>query len=351
MPRKSQKKKKKAEAAATSLPAIASVEDKDKVLLKPRTAISKRRRTPIMSKPAGGVQQIVAAIEKEVEKEINETEKEEKGSSKNKKKNIKNSDKSTATTASSPSQSSSSKKQKGKGKKATTASMGSSSSKKALLIIDVQKDFCPGGSLAVKEGDDIVEGINQLKQLKCWDVVAVSQDWHPKGHHSFSSTHAGEKDRDGNPIKAGIICMYNAGGRDEVFWPDHCIQGSDGAKFHANLVVNKKDEIVQKGTNPKVDSYSAFVDNDKKNLTRLYPLLDKHGITEVFVCGIATDYCVNFTCQDAIERKDGKEGSFKVNLVVDLCRGVDETTSKEAVEKLEKLGVKIIKSADLLKAQ
>jgi len=266
-----------------------------------------------------------------------------------------------STTPTSTSSSSKNKKGKKAAKKSTkatttTATTSSSSSKmggsnstlkKALLIIDVQNDFCPGGSLAVNEGDKIVPGINKLKLLN-WDLVVLSQDWHPKGHHSFSSTHEGENDKAGGLIKAGTICVYNAKGNDEVFWPDHCVQGSEGAKFHPNLVVLPKDQIVKKGSHLYTDSYSAFVDNDKKRQTGLYRLLDNYKIGEVFVCGIATDYCVNFSCQDAIKRQDGKDNNFKVNLVYDLCRGVDDTTSKAAVEALEKMGVKLVKSEDIL---
>jgi len=336
-----QKKEDQAEVeaeATKSLPAAVITQHQQQT--KPKPAISKRRRPVKKSEDTPSTSTTTSSTTTTSTSSASEVKEEEVKSEKSSKveEEIHEEEQKPST----------SKSSKRKGRK---ANMGSSNSaiKRALLIIDVQNDFCPGGSLAVKEGDLIVEGINKLKQLR-WDVVAVSQDWHPKGHHSFSSTHEGEKDKEGGAIKAGAIHVSkHSSGADEVFWPDHCIQGSDGAKFHEKLIISPKDEIILKGTEPKVDSYSAFVDNDKKHLTRLYEVLDKNGIGEVYVCGIATDYCVNFTCQDAIHRKDGKTNHFKVNLVLELCRGVDETTSKAAVETLVKLGVKIVKSADVPK--
>jgi len=199
--------------------------------------------------------------------------------------------------------------------------------------------------LAVAGGDEVVPIINQLKSKLPWDLVVLSQDWHPKGHHSFSSVHVGEKDVNGNAIKSGTVCFRGG----EVLWPDHCVQGSKGSEFHPNLRVEKTDKIVQKGKNPQVDSYSAFVDNNKKQMTGLYDILDHAGITTVYICGIATDYCVNYTCQDAVERKDGKKPAYKTHLILDAARGVDNTTSVAAVEDLKKKGVVVVQSQDLLK--
>jgi nicotinamidase/pyrazinamidase len=227
--------------------------------------------------------------------------------------------------------------------------------KKALLIIDVQNDFIPGGSLAVAEGNKIVPLINKIKDKKhangkdrYWDIVVLSQDWHPAGHGSFSSSHVGELDANGKEIKAGSISVSNARSEGEVLWPDHCVQGSKGAEFHSDLVVDPTDIVVRKGTDPHVDSYSAFADNNHTKLTGLYDILDKTGITDVYVCGIATDYCVNFTCQDAVNRKDGKSNVYTTHLIVDACRGVSVDTSNSAIESLTSKNVKILKSSDLI---
>jgi len=214
--------------------------------------------------------------------------------------------------------------------------------KKALLVIDVQNDFIPGGSLAVAEGDVVVPLINGFKSKGGWDLVVHSQDWHPRGHGSFSSSHAGEKDGSGKEIEAGSISVATTG---DVLWPDHCVQGSQGADFHPKLILNKEDVIVKKGTDPRVDSYSAFCDNHHNSLTGLYEILDKAGITDVYVCGIATDYCVFYTCQDAVKRKDGKDKPYNTYVILDACRGVAPDTSEKAVETMRSIGVKVINSS------
>eukprot|EP01111_Echinosteliopsis_oligospora_P018313 TRINITY_DN830_c0_g1_i1.p2 TRINITY_DN830_c0_g1~~TRINITY_DN830_c0_g1_i1.p2 ORF type:complete len:227 (-),score=71.89 TRINITY_DN830_c0_g1_i1:18-698(-) len=222
--------------------------------------------------------------------------------------------------------------------------------KKALLVIDVQNDFI-SGSLAVAGGDEVVPIIRDLQEKCSWDLIVWSQDWHPAKHASFSSEWVGKNDINGKAIEAGKTTVVNIRGTVEVFWPDHCIQGSKGAEFHKDLSVGKNVTIVQKGKNPQVDSYSAFADNSQKDLTELYSVLDKAQITEVYVCGIATDYCVNYTCQDAVVRKD-KDGkpSYNTFLILDACRGVAQDTSTQAVTKLQQApyDVKVISSKDLL---
>jgi len=216
--------------------------------------------------------------------------------------------------------------------------------KKALLVIDVQNDFI-SGSLAVAEGEKIVPLVNALKcKENYWDLVVLSQDWHPAGHSSFSSEHVGEKDIGGNEIKAGITTQAADG---NMLWPDHCIQESWGSQFHQSLIIKKTDVIIQKGTNPEVDSYSAFVDNNKKNLTGLYDILDKADISDVYVCGLATDYCVNYTCQDAIHRRDENGVPYNTHLIIDACRGVAEGSTIAAIESLTKDKVKILAIKDL----
>ena len=158
---------------------------------------------------------------------------------------------------------------------------------KALLVIDVQNDFCPGGSLAVKEGDQIVSGINRF--MPQFDLVVASQDWHPENHGSFAVNH--EK-------TPGELIELN--GLTQILWPKHCVQGSAGAEFHAELNTDEIDAVFTKGENPLIDSYSAFYDNGHLNKTGLDDYLKSKQVTELFLCGLATDYCVKFTALDAV---------------------------------------------------
>ena len=151
----------------------------------------------------------------------------------------------------------------------------------ALIVIDVQNDFCPGGALAVAGGDDIVSGINAL--MDDFGVVVLTQDWHPAGHSSFASSHAGK-----SPLEL-IDMPYGP----QVLWPDHCIQGTTGADFHADLRTDA-DLIIRKGMNPAIDSYSAFFENDHTTPTGLEGYLRTRGITDVTLVGLATDFCVYY---------------------------------------------------------
>eukprot|EP00026_Physarum_polycephalum_P015320 Phypoly_transcript_15968.p1 GENE.Phypoly_transcript_15968~~Phypoly_transcript_15968.p1 ORF type:complete len:228 (+),score=30.95 Phypoly_transcript_15968:165-848(+) len=226
------------------------------------------------------------------------------------------------------------------------------SQKKALLIIDVQYDFLPGGSLAVNEGEKIIPLINQLKKEVKWDLVVLSQDWHPKCHKSFSSEWAGKKDIHGKEVISGSVHEINCRGPNETLWPDHCVQGSHGAEFSAELEISKTDIIVKKGTNPEIDSYSAFADNSKSAITELYNVLDSHGITDVYVCGLATDFCVYFTCLDATVRKDGSDKPpYKTTLIEDACRGVFAERSKQVVGEIQHPphNVRVLKTSDVLR--
>ncbi|GLQ28513.1 bifunctional nicotinamidase/pyrazinamidase [Sulfitobacter pacificus] len=175
----------------------------------------------------------------------------------------------------------------------------------ALVVIDVQNDFCPGGALAVAGGDDIVQGINAL--MNEFDAVILTQDWHPAGHSSFASSHAGKAPMD-------LIDMPYG---PQMLWPDHCIIGSMGAKFHTELHQDRADLIIRKGYNPAIDSYSAFFENDHKTPTGLEGYLRTRGITGVTMVGLALDFCVNYSAVDAARQ------GFEVTVQQDLCRAID----------------------------
>jgi nicotinamidase/pyrazinamidase len=177
--------------------------------------------------------------------------------------------------------------------------------KHALIVIDVQNDFCPGGALAVPEGDLIVAGINA--RMAAFDTVVLTQDWHPAGHSSFASSHAGKAPYDMVEMPYG----------PQVLWPDHCVQGSAGADFHKDLNVNRADLIIRKGMNSAIDSYSAFFENDQTTPTGLEGYLRTRGITALTLVGLATDFCVNFSAQDAARL------GFEVSVEEALCRAID----------------------------
>lgn len=197
---------------------------------------------------------------------------------------------------------------------------------KALLVIDVQNDFCPGGNLAVPKGDQIIPGVNEF--MKKFDLVVASQDWHPERHGSFASVHA--------KVPGEVITLNEL---EQVLWPDHCIQGSFGAQFHKDLCVEKINKVVTKGENPLIDSYSAFFDNGHLYETELHKYLQSKKVTELYVCGLATDYCVKFTALDALNL------GYKTVLVEDLCRGVNlqDGEVKSAIREMNSAGVEIIK--------
>lgn len=175
----------------------------------------------------------------------------------------------------------------------------------ALIVIDVQNDFCPGGALAVADGDAIVPGINALMVES--DLVVLTQDWHPAGHSSFASQHA-----DAAPFSVTQM-PYGA----QVLWPDHCVIGSPGAAFHPDLATDQAHLVIRKGSNPAIDSYSAFFENDQKTPTGLEGYLKTRGVTELVMVGLATDFCVNFSAVDAAKL------GFAVTVREDLCRAID----------------------------
>ncbi len=175
----------------------------------------------------------------------------------------------------------------------------------ALLVIDVQYDFCPGGALAVPGGDEIVPGINAL--MKEYPAVILTQDWHPAGHSSFASQHEGRA-----PMEM-IEMPYGP----QILWPDHCVQGSRGAEFHDDLDVDRADLIIRKGFRREVDSYSAFFENDHETPTGLEGYLRTRGIDKVTLVGLATDFCVNFSAVDAAKL------GFETEVREDLTRAID----------------------------
>ena len=175
----------------------------------------------------------------------------------------------------------------------------------ALIVIDVQNDFCPGGALAVPEGDAVVQGINAL--MSEFDAVVLTQDWHPAGHSSFASAHEGAAPYDMMEMPYGA----------QVLWPDHCIQGSTGARFHTELHVDRADLIIRKGYNPAIDSYSAFFENDHTTPTGLEGYLRTRGIDRLVMVGLALDFCVNFSAVDAAKL------GFDVEVREGLCRAID----------------------------
>ncbi|MEL6408976.1 MAG: bifunctional nicotinamidase/pyrazinamidase [Pseudomonadota bacterium] len=194
----------------------------------------------------------------------------------------------------------------------------------ALIVVDVQNDFCPGGALAVSGGDEIVPGINAL--MDNVDAVILTQDWHPAGHSSFASSHPGR-----NPLEM-IEMPYGP----QVLWPDHCIQGGEGAEFHAGLDTNRADMIVRKGYNSAIDSYSAFFENDHKTPTGLHGYLQTRGIDRLTMVGLATDFCVNFSAVDAAKL------GYAVTLRSDLCRAIDlDGSLAAAIEGMRTEGVSI----------
>ena len=175
----------------------------------------------------------------------------------------------------------------------------------ALVVIDVQNDFCPGGALAVAGGADIVPLVNDL--IMRFDHVVLTQYWHPAGHPSFASSHPGKQ-----PFET-IDMPYGA----QTLWPDHCIQGSGGAAFHPALKWTKAELVVRKGFRPAIDSYSGLYENDHETPTGLGGYLRERGIDELTIVGLATDFCVAFSALDAVRQ------GFKVSVVFDACRGID----------------------------
>lgn len=204
---------------------------------------------------------------------------------------------------------------------------------KILIIVDVQNDFCPGGALAVREGDAVVSIINELQSH--FDLVVATQDWHPHDHKSFAANHEDKT----------VGQVIELAGLPQVLWPTHCVQNTRGAEFHPQLETSKLAHVFRKGEDETIDSYSGFFDNGHKRATGLGDWLKEHDATEVYVCGLATDYCVKFTALDA------QQLGFKTFLIEDACRGVElnQGDIARSVDAMREAGVEVVQSGDLLR--
>jgi len=201
---------------------------------------------------------------------------------------------------------------------------------KALLLIDIQNDFLPGGRLAVPQGDEIISLANELQPQ--FDLVVATQDWHPTGHQSFASSHAGRA-----PFE-----QIDLHGLPQVLWPDHCTQAGPGAELAAALRTERIEVIFRKGTNVEIDSYSAFFDNGHRKSTGLADYLRGRGVTAVYVAGLAGDYCVYYSALDALA-----EG-FDTYVVADATRPISAEGFEKALADLQGKGARVVASADLL---
>ena len=196
--------------------------------------------------------------------------------------------------------------------------------REVLLIIDVQNDFCPGGALAVPEGDTIVPAINRLAHS--FAHVILTQDWHPAGHASFATSHPGKRPFD------TIEVPYGA----QILWPEHCVQGTQGAAFHPKLDVPHAELVLRKGFRKSIDSYSAFCENDRRTATGLTGYLRERGVVRLTLCGLATDFCVAFSAID------GRAAGFDVAVVTSACRGIDNDGSLDrALRSMVEAGVSV----------
>ncbi len=195
---------------------------------------------------------------------------------------------------------------------------------KALIMVDVQNDFLPGGALEVPEGDRVIPVLNRIQDR--FDLVVATQDWHPEGHSSFASQHPGKK----------AFEKIDWKGHPQMLWPDHCIQGSRGAEISDRLDTKRVEAIFRKGTDREVDSYSGFYDNHHQRSTALADYLRGKGIDRVFIGGLALDVCVYFTALDSI-----KEG-FETTLIEDAAQGLDEKAIKNALQKIQDAGGRVV---------
>ncbi len=202
---------------------------------------------------------------------------------------------------------------------------------KALLLIDLQNDFCPGGALEVKGGDQVIPIANQLAEK--FDLVIATQDWHPANHGSFAANHPWRY--------PGQVIDLN--GLDQILWPIHCVQNSFGAEFVKELDTSNFAAIFQKGTDKEIDSYSGFFDNGQRKATGLHEYLQEKGIDELFIMGLALDYCVKFTVLDALNL------NYKVNLILDGTRAVnlEEGDDQKAVDEMTAKGAVLVNSVDI----
>ncbi len=204
----------------------------------------------------------------------------------------------------------------------------------ALILVDIQNDFLPSGSLPVADGDQVVPVANRLIEGFKVDQIVATQDWHPKQHASFASNHPGKRPFD----------VIDLNGIEQVLWPDHCVQNTPGAEFAPGLKVDRIDRVFRKGEDPQIDSYSGFYDNGHLKDTGLGTWLEQHGVREVYILGLALDVCVKYTALDA------QKLGFQSAVVIDGCRGVNvnPSDSEAAVAEMRQAGVQIVRSSDLL---
>lgn len=203
---------------------------------------------------------------------------------------------------------------------------------KALIMIDIQKDFLPGGSLEVKDGDHIVPVVNRLQEH--FDMVVATQDWHPRDHKSFASNHPGKEPGDHVDLE----------GIDQVLWPDHCVQGSPGAEWPGELHTDKIVKVIRKGLDPLVDSYSGFYDNQHRRATGLHDVLRKHGISFLALTGLAADVCVKYTALDALML------GYEVFLVSDATRAVGgDRALRKVLKELGEKGARVVTSEEAIR--
>ena len=195
---------------------------------------------------------------------------------------------------------------------------------KALLIVDIQNDFLPGGSLAVEKGDTIISVINKIQEN--YDLVVATQDWHPYNHKSFASQHQGKE----------LFEQIQLFELDQTLWPDHCVQGSYGAEFSSKLNQDKIEAVFRKGMNPDIDSYSGFFDNGKKKSTGLGDYLKGRGVDKVDVCGLAADFCVYFTAVDSLEM------GFQTQIIENAVKAINPENFEILKEEFHKKGGKVL---------
>lgn len=200
----------------------------------------------------------------------------------------------------------------------------------ALIVVDVQLDFCPGGALAVAEGDAVVAPINAIAPR--FGTVVLTQDWHPAEHLSFAENHA-------DKIPFSTAEMHYG---TQVLWPTHCVQGTEGAGFHPDLALDLANVVIRKGTNPGIDSYSAFFENDRSTPTGLNGYLADRGVREVWIAGLATDFCVGYSALDAAKL------GFQVTLIEDASRGIDlDGSLGRSMNEMREAGVRILRATDV----
>ena len=195
-----------------------------------------------------------------------------------------------------------------------------------LILVDIQNDFIPGGALPVPQGYEIIKLVNELQNS--FDLIVATQDWHPPIHKSFASQHPGKK----------LFETISLHGLDQVLWPDHCVQGTNGAAFHSDLLMNKVEAVFRKGMNPDIDSYSGFFDNGYKKSTGLAGYLRDRAVKRVYVCGLAADYCVAYTAKDALKE------NFETYVIEDATRAIDADGYSKIKEEIMTSGGQYIQS-------